>query len=165
MERLEYPLVLQYAMQGDVDALCDLTARRLKSLVGFELLTILAPDISGTHLRRIYSTDTAGYPLGLADEIRKSPWFDQLFDNRAPIIAANTDEIAAWLPDFDGFAGIGLGSLVNYPVVVADQTIGLLNLMDRPGSYDNETAHILEAELPLFAVTIADFHRLKSANR
>ncbi|MCP4316557.1 MAG: GAF domain-containing protein [Hyphomicrobiales bacterium] len=155
MERLEYPRILHHVAAGDSDALFRLAARRIKERIGYQLFTILAPDRSGTNLQRIYTTDMAGYPLGPADQIRKSPWFQQLFENKQPIIAANGEEIAAWLPDFDGFVGTDLGSLVNYPVVVSDETLGVINLMDSPESYGIETGRVLEQEVMLIAIAIA----------
>lgn len=157
MERLQYPDILTHVAKGHADALFEISARRIRKAVGFNLFTILVPDVSGSFLQRIYTTDAAAYPLGPADEVQKSPWFEQLFENRKPIIAANGDEISAWLPGFDDFDATDFGSLVNYPVVISDETIGVINLMDSPNSYGKETARLLEQESVLTAIAIAAF--------
>lgn len=155
MERLPYPQILKLVEDGDCDAVFRLAADRLNASIGYRLFTLLVPDMSGNRLRRIFTTDAEAYPLGPADEFRKSPWFDQLFGKCQPIIASNSAAIENWLPGFEGFVGTDLESLINYPLVVADETVGLVNLMDTSGSYGDETARLLDKEMLLPAIAIA----------
>ncbi|WP_136659486.1 GAF domain-containing protein [Nitratireductor sp. XY-223] len=157
MERLEYPAVLGFAAAGAHDALFALLAERLKASVGFELLTVLVADPSERQLRRIFSTDETAYPLGLADKVEPSAWFEQLFTRREPIVANNRREIALWLPDYDGFEGTDLGSLLNCPIVAADRTIAILNLTDRPGQYGPEAPVRVAPETALCAMAVSTY--------
>ncbi|WP_419909850.1 GAF domain-containing protein [Hoeflea sp.] len=157
MERLDYPSVLVHAASGSHEALFALLAGRLQTSIGFELFTVLIADPSERQLRRIYSTDVTAYPPGLADRVEPSAWFDQLFRKKEPIVAKDREEIASWLPNYDGFEGTDFGALVNYPVVADDQTIGILNLTDRAGRYDPDTPARIASETVLCSMAISAF--------
>ena len=155
MDSLPYPRILRHAAAGESEALFALAAQRIGNTVGYRLLTILVPEASGRKLHRLYTTDAESYPLGPADEVTRSAWFVQLFEKRQPVIAADPDAIAAWLPNFEGVSRDGLGALANVPIIVADETIGIINLMDSPRRYGPDTAWLLRQELPLLATAIA----------
>ncbi|MDA4848375.1 GAF domain-containing protein [Hoeflea poritis] len=157
MDRLEYPAVLGHAAAGAHEPLFALLADRLAARVGYELFTVLVADPSEQQLRRIFSTDEAAYPLGPADKVEPSAWFEQLFVRRQPIVAGNRAEIAQWLPDYDGFDGTATGSLINYPVVADDRTIAILNLTDRAGRYGPEAPARLASETGLCAMAVSAF--------
>lgn len=159
MQRLAYPAVLNHVATGAHAALFTLIAGRLEARLGFELFTVLVADPSERQLRRIFSTDEAAYPLGLADRVAPSAWFEQLFGRREPIVANDRKEIAHWLPDYDGFDGTEFGSLINYPIVADDRTIGILNLTGRAGQYGPDAAAPIGPEAVLCAMAISAYLR------
>ena len=157
MDRLEYPTVLSHAAAGAHGPLFALLADRLAARIGYGLFTVLAADPSERRLRRIFSTDEAAYPLGLADKIEPSAWFEQLFVQRQPIVAGDRAQIARWLPEYDGFDGTATGSLINYPIIAADRTIAILNLTDRAGRYGPEASMRLASETALCAMAVCAY--------
>ncbi len=159
MNHLPFPQTLRLAAAGAHDALFDRLADRLKRTVGFSHLTVLVPDEAGEYLRRIYTTDAAAHPLEPADRVEDNPWFERLFTMGEPVVAADPQEIAHWLPDYKGFAGTSHGALVNYPIVADGQTVGIINLVSRANAYDERTPGLVADSVPLAAMAIATYAR------
>jgi GAF domain-containing protein len=135
-------------------AVLDLLAHRVADRVGYSLMTILVPAPDGRLLLRIFSSNLHQYPLGDADIVEDTIWFRQLFGACSPVIANDAEEIAAWLPGFDGYVEQGYGSLANVPVVVAGRTVGILNLMADVGHFTPDRIAALREELPMAALAI-----------
>lgn len=148
------PREIVHALGKGETALFTVFANRVTAHLGESLITVLAPDQQRGCLVRIYSNDTARYPLGDADTIENNRWFRRLFAERMPVVANNEGEIAYWLPDFVAFKGTGLSSLANIPVVVAGQVIGIANLMAGPEVFTQERIRLLEGETPTAALGI-----------
>ncbi|WP_159587222.1 GAF domain-containing protein [Chelativorans xinjiangense] len=148
------PREIAHALGKGETALFTVFAKRITAHLGESLITVLAPDRRRGCLVRIYSNDTAQYPLGDADTIESNRWFRRLFAERMPVVANNESEIARWLPDFVAFKGAGLSSLANIPVVVAGQVIGIANLMSGPEVFTQERIGLLEGETPTAALGI-----------
>jgi hypothetical protein len=136
------------------DALYDLLARRLKRRPGYRLLTVLAPNEAGNRLVRLFSSDHDQYPLGNADAVSDSKWFQRLFVERAPVVANDALAILNWLPDFFDPATSGYGSLINFPVVIAEESVGLVNLTAPVGHFGDDSVRAVRNEIPLAALAI-----------
>lgn len=156
------PTMLSLAARGQHAALFDRLANRLNSSVGYAFLTVLVPEDTGKFLTRIYSTDPAGHPLGRADKVVEDPWFERLFTAGKPVFAANADEISKWLPDYLGLQGTDYGSLVNFPVVADEQTVGIINLVSEEYAYDAATLACMAEVAPLAAMAIATYVRARA---
>lgn len=145
---------LTAAVARGPDSIYALLADRLRQRPGFELLTVLAPNRAGDRLVRLFSTNTAQYPLGDADPVQDDRWFRHLFIRKEPVIANDAEAIRGWLPDYSEFAAMGYGSLANLPVVVAGEAIGVMNLMAGPGHFSAVNVAAISAELPLAAIAL-----------
>lgn len=157
MDAWGYPVALVHANSHDAAGFLELLAARLKEAPGYGLITLSVPEPAGVYLQRIYTRDPVEYPLGQADRVQHSPWFDQLFQHKSPIVANSKEEIACWLPHFQGFEGTDYGGLLNYPIVVADETIGILNLAGRQGCFPMDAGEMIASELALAAMAIGSY--------
>ena len=120
----------------------------MRAVAGDGLFTVLAVNGDADHLWRVWSSDPAHYPPGIADRIEDTVWFRRLFTERAPIIANDPETIAVWLPEFGGFAEQGYGALCNMPVVSGGDVVGLMNLMAGAGHFTPGRVAALEALVP-----------------
>lgn len=145
---------LTAAMGRGPDSIYALLANRLRQKPGFDLLTVLAPNRVGDRLVRLFSTNTGQYPLGDADPVQDDRWFRHLFVRKQPVIANDAEAIRDWLPEYSEFAEMGYGSLANLPVVVAGESIGIMNLMAGPGHFSTANVAAISAELPLAAIAL-----------
>lgn len=136
------------------EALYALLSSRLGRHPGFGLLTVLAPNRSGDMLIRLFSSNTGQYPLGDADPVQDDRWFRRLFVERRPVVANDPLEIGNWLPDYTEFVEMGYASLLNMPVVIAGESIGVMNVMGGPGHFSQAAVSAIAAETPLAALAI-----------
>lgn len=142
------------AMPEGPGAIFDVLARRIQENVGYLLMTVLVPASDASFLDRVFSTNQDQYPLGKADPIEDSIWFRRLFAEGKAIVANDVEAIRVWLPGFDAYLAQGYGSLVNIPIVLSGNTIGLLNLMDEAGHFTAKRIAVLRQELPVAALAI-----------
>ncbi|MDR3375728.1 MAG: GAF domain-containing protein [Ancalomicrobiaceae bacterium] len=145
---------LAEALGSGAPTLFALLAERLAAGPGYRLLTLLAPNAAGDRLDRLHSTDLEQYPIAPADPVEDNRWFEQLFTVGKPIVANSAAEIAEWLPDFTDFEAQGYGSLLNLPVVYGGATIGLINMMDREGHFDDANVAAVMSQVGLAALII-----------
>ena len=99
-------------------------------------------------------SDLDGFPLTEADEVEDSPWFRTLFVELRPIIANDPETILEWLPDWQSLIDMGYGSLVNLPLVIGGNAVGLLNVMASEGHFSANRLEALKAEGPLATLAV-----------
>jgi len=136
------------------EALYSLLSNRLRHRPGFGLLTVLAPNRAGDKLIRLYSSNVGQYPLGDADPVQDDRWFRRLFVERRPVVANDPEEIGEWLPDYIEFVEMGYASLLNMPIVIAGESIGVMNVMGGAGHFSPPAVSRIAAETPLAALAI-----------
>jgi GAF domain-containing protein len=141
-------------LRSGPDALYELLAQRLKRRPGFDLLTVLAPNDAGDRLIRLYSSNHNQYPLGDADIVQDDMWFRQLFSAKEAVVANDANEIRHWLPDFVEYVEMGYGSLLNLPIVISGEAIGIMNVMAREGHFSAEAVRAIGDQTPLAALAV-----------
>jgi len=116
----------------------SLLAQRL----GFRLFTamVLTPD--GQQVRRVYSTDPKAYPLAGLKQMGPTPWGDLVLRRHECFVGRDAAAIRWAFPDHELSASLGLGSVINVPVLAFGQVLGTMNLLDAEGRYG-------DADLPL----------------
>lgn len=142
------------ALEQGANALFDLLSTHIEDQVQPLLFTVLAPNVDGRRLQRLFSSDQQSFPLSAADTVEDSRWFRRLFVDMQPIIANDPETILSWLPDWQSLIDMGYGSLVNMPLITAGKAIGLINVMAAPGHFDQERLEALKAECPLAVLAV-----------
>jgi hypothetical protein len=142
------------ALRQGAAALFALLAERLRASVGHDLLTVLAVGEDRTHFVRPYTNRPDQFPLGAADKVADSPWLRRLFGEKAPIVANDIPAILHWIPEFTDAATMGYGALVNVPIVVAGDVVGLINLMGPAGHFDARRVAAIDEQTPLAALAL-----------
>ncbi len=143
------------ALGSGHDELFALLARHLAQAVHGGLLTILAPNDSGTRLIRCYSNRPDQFPLDGGDDVEDNRWFQHIFRDKQPVIANDDEEIREWLPGFTNAKSLGYESLLNFPIVMAGEVVGLINIMARRGHFDKRRLEVVEELAPLAALALA----------
>ena len=121
------------------------------SVVGHKLFTVSVTDMPAALVRRVYSNQPAAYPTSGTKPLRGNTgdWFEHVF-NRRQIFAANTiEDIAKVFPDHELIASLGLGSVINLPIVLAGDLAATVNLLDSGGHYTAERVAAAEARLAI----------------
>ncbi len=128
-----------------VNSLCDALQRAASPLATFDavghatmeilgpgLLTINAWHADAAQIERLWSSDTAAYPVGGLKSKGDSPWRRQLLERGEVFVGEGDDALAAVFDDIDTIRSLGCKAVVNVPLCRAGRVIGTFNyLADR----------------------------------
>ncbi|PAY10703.1 GAF domain-containing protein [Bradyrhizobium sp. UFLA03-84] len=122
----------------------------LSDLVSFKLLTILRVD--GTLVRRMHSSDPAGYSVGGTKDVAADAWLRAMLDAGRPVVSGTPELVRERFPDHDAIFSLGCGAVLNVPVVGAGATLGSLNLLHEAGHFSREHALVARPFAMLLAL-------------
>lgn len=113
-----------------------------RDLVGHRLFTLLYVD--GDEVARVYSNQPQEYAVAGRKRMGPTPWGDHVLKGRQPYLGCDDEAIRWAFPDHAQIKGMGLGSVINIPVLYDGACIGTMNLLDR-------AHHYTEAHVPVVA--------------
>lgn len=143
----------------DVGTLQDVE-QAVKEEVGFKLFTILAFRDQGRQMERLHSSHPREYPVGGRKDVSRDvapDWLDACLVSQTPFFGPARADVERIFKDADLITGLGCGSIINAPVLRANTTVAVLNVLDAEGAYTDQdvdkvldiarryTATILEA--------------------
>jgi GAF domain-containing protein len=114
--------------------------------IGQALFTVMRFDEATMEVERLYSSDPQAYPVGGRKRKRHTAWGAQVLTGRRVFVGEGEEAIRAAFDDHPLILGLGLRSVINVPVVVADRCYGTLNFLCERGSLSQEdvaTARLL----------------------
>jgi GAF domain-containing protein len=133
---------------SDVAAILDSTARDrdpqtslravdalAQRIFGHKLFTVMRHLADSNEVERIYSSNPAAYPLGGRKQKQGTSWGRIVLDEGQPFIARNEAELRASFPDHELILSLGIGSIMNIPVMLKGQCIGTMNVSGEAGQY------------------------------
>ena len=118
-----------------------------RSVVGHRLFTVMTVDMEAGLARRAYSSHPAEYPVSGTKPIHRDRWFDIVHGERRSFIANTIDDIAKVFPDHALIAAMGLGSVINLPVVLKGGLVATVNMLDVPLHYTPVRVKAAESQL------------------
>jgi hypothetical protein len=87
---------------------------------------------------RIYSSDTAAYPLGGRKVKRGTPWSRAVLDRGEVFVARNADDVRDAFADHALIFSLGIGSIMNVPIAWAGQRLGTMNVSHEAGWFTTD---------------------------
>lgn len=131
--------------------------------VGVRLFTVLAWDEHTGALHRVHSSHPAQYPTG-GEKVfsRQAPWIRRVVVEQKPFLGPDRDAVAEVFSDHELISSLGCAAVVNVPVVEGDLTLGVLNLLDVEGAYDDGS---VAAALPLAALAVEPLRQWHAEHR
>jgi GAF domain-containing protein len=145
-------LLAGLAEPGQPEALFTALDRLTRSLVGHRLFTLNSTD--GQTIARAYSSHPTEYPVSGRKTVGQTEWDDLVIRRRQPFLGPDRPAIRRAFPDHALIESMGLGAVINLPVVYDGATIGTLNLLDAEHRY---TAADLDRLRPFPALLIPAF--------
>jgi GAF domain-containing protein len=130
------------------------------AVVGANLFTVLLLDYEQGVMRRLYSSDKVIYPEGGADPIGDTLWERTIIGEQKPLVMEDYQALRQLLPEHETLRALGLGAMLNLPIVVGGKTIGTLNMLHEDGRYTPERVAAAEALKPA-AVTMLLLAQMK----
>jgi GAF domain-containing protein len=124
------------------------------TVLGANLFTVLLLDYEHGVMRRLYSSNPVIYPEGGADPIGDTIWERTIIGEQKPLIMEDYAALRQLLPEHETLRALGLGAMLNLPIVVGGTTIGTLNMLHDDGRYTPERVAAAEALKPAAAVLL-----------
>ncbi|WP_201863040.1 GAF domain-containing protein [Microvirga soli] len=113
--------------------------------VGYRLYTVTRMLSDGLEVERVYSTNTDVYPVGGRKPVLPNAYTQRVRGDMQPFLAKTPAEFAPLFPDHKTITDLGLGCVMNLPIVFGGTMLGTVNLLDREGVY--EERHVKKAML------------------
>ena len=134
----------------------------LARLIGHRLFTLLAVLPGGEEVQRFWSSDPAAYPLTGRKRVGPTPWGERVLAGRQSYLGRNAGDIRWAFADHELIASLGLGSVINVPVIQYGTVLGTMNLLHAEGHYDEGSLAVASRFAPLL---VAPFHAEFQASR
>ncbi|GAA3467282.1 GAF domain-containing protein [Nonomuraea roseola] len=118
--------------------------------VGARLFTVLAWIPERGALRRVHSSHPGQYPVGGEKTVEVAEgWLATCIEGRRPYLGADRAAVREIFADHELIESLGCGCVINVPVVEEGRVLGVLNLLDAEGSYDEASVAAAVALAPL----------------
>lgn len=109
-----------------------------QQVAGHELFTLLY--VAGNEVARCHSSRPAEYPVSGRKPMGDTPWGAKVLRGREPYLGPDVAGIRWAFFDHALIESMGLGSVINIPIVYNGATIGTMNLLHREHFY--QPAHV-----------------------
>jgi hypothetical protein len=149
-------LLTVLGQRGQPESLYRALDRATKAVVGHQLFTLLHVD--GDEVVRTYSSRSTEYPVSGRKPMGKTPWGDHVIRGAKPYLGRDKSGIRWAFFDHALIESMGLGSVINIPVVYDGLCIGAMNLLDAEHHY--EQRHV-EALNPYGQLLIPAFNAVR----
>jgi hypothetical protein len=133
--RLAFDVQEAWAMPGQPGAILDAAGIAFAAAVGHRLYTVTRMLAGGREVERIHSTNPEVYPVGGRKPVTPNAYTQRVRSERKPFLAKTLAQFAPLFPDHEVITGLGLGSVMNLPIVFGGAVLGTVNLLDREGAY------------------------------
>jgi transcriptional regulator with GAF, ATPase, and Fis domain len=124
------------AQSTDEQAIWAHTQQVANAVIGHLLFTVMRHDTSASDVARIYSSKAAEYPPGVKKHKGPTPWGTRVLQQGQFYIGYNSADIESNFSDHAIIASMGLASILNLPIRVANTTLGTINLLNVENYYD-----------------------------
>jgi hypothetical protein len=143
--------------RGQPDTLFSALQRAAQDLVGHRLFTLLYVD--GDDVARVHSSRTAEYPVSGRKPMGGTPWGDLVLKRRQPYLGRDMAGIRWAFFDHELIESMGLGSVINIPVVYDGDCLGAMNLLDSEHHYREERVPLVASFAPLLIPALLEARR------
>ena len=104
--------------------------------VGHKLYTVTRMLADGREVERIHSTNRDVYPVGGRKPVLPNAYTQRVRGEMKPFLAKTPASFAPLFPDHETITGLGLGCVMNLPIIFGGAVLGTVNLLDREGAYE-----------------------------
>ena len=138
-----------------------------QSVLGHRLFSCSVFDLdqSVAVAARVYSNNAKSYPVSGLKDIVPNRWTNIVIDQGNLFVANTVEEFSDVFPDYEKIAELGLGSVINIPVIIGGKFKGTVNALHEANYYTAELCdRAKELTLPaMLAFSIASEHTDESS--
>jgi GAF domain-containing protein len=117
------------------------------ALMPVRLWTVMDVDRTACLARRAFTNMPEAYPVSGTKPIPQNDWAAQVLEQRKYFVANTLEGIAKVFPDHALIGELGCGSVMNLPIVQADEVIGSVNLLDAAHHFTADRIRAVETFL------------------
>lgn len=103
--------------------------------IGAVIFSCSTFDLTAGKSRRFFTNLPDIYPVAGLKDIVRNRWTAQVLDRKQTFVANKLEEIREVFPDHAIIESLGCGSVINMPVFLANQFLGTVNILHKPGYY------------------------------
>ncbi len=130
---------------GDPDQplrICRALEKLSGETIGHQLFTVMRFDSDRSEVQRIHSSLPSAYPAGGRKQKKATAWADQVLGEMKVFRGNSPADIRSAFDDHETILGLGVGSVLNIPVVFEGRCEGTINLLHQAGWYRPEDERI-----------------------
>ena len=124
-----------WALPGQPTAVLEAAGAALMEAVGHRLYSVTVMLADGREVERIHSTMPEVYPVGGRKPVLPNAYTERVRGEMKPFLARTPAEFIPLFPDHETITGLGLGCVMNLPIIYGGAVLGTVNLLDREGVY------------------------------
>ncbi|RSN27459.1 GAF domain-containing protein [Amycolatopsis sp. WAC 01416] len=130
---------------------------KTRASIGVRLFTVLAWVPERRALRRVHSSHPDEYPVGGEKTVEVAAgWLERCITGQEPYFGPNSAAVREIFADHELIDRLGCGAVINVPVVADGRTLGVLNILDAEGSYDDDSVAVARSLAPLAAPALRE---------
>jgi GAF domain-containing protein len=137
--------------------ICQVLEKVSGEVIGHRLFTVMAFRGARSEVERIYSNQPSVYPAGGRKTKKDTAWASHVLGDMKVFRGNDAADIKSAFDDHATILGLGLGAVLNIPVVLEGRCLGTMNLLHQAGWYraEDERAGVMLAAF-LIPVLLAD---------
>ena len=112
----------------------------VQEAIGHKLFTLMRVHEASAEVERIYSSNTAAYPVGGRKQKRGTPWSRVVLDRGEVFIARNRHEVREAFTDYELIESLGIASIMNVPLAWRGRRLGTMNISHEAGWFTEQDA-------------------------
>lgn len=134
--QLALQVQVAWAAADQPQAVLEAAGKAFSRSVGYRLYTVTRMLAGGQEVERIHSTMPEIYAIGGRKPVLPNAYTQRVRQEMKPFLARTPAGFAPLFPDHETITGLGLGCVMNLPIVFGGEVLGTVNLLDREGIYD-----------------------------
>lgn len=159
MSDLLNELALSSVRPGQPGVLFETADRVLQQRFGHKLFTLLAFHPDSGEVERLYSSRPDAFPLQGRKMMGPTEWGARVLHKGEAYLGRNVEDIRWAFPDHELIASLGLGCILNRPLVWNGEVLGVLSLLQEgEGRYSEAD---LEDAAPYTSLLLPGYLKLK----
>jgi hypothetical protein len=119
-------------------AICRALETLSGETIGHRLFTVMRFDSARSEVQRIYSNMPSVYPAGGRKQKKATAWASHVLGDMKVFRGTSPADIRSAFDDHETISGLGLGSVLNIPIVFKGRCQGTMNLLHQAGWYRPE---------------------------
>jgi hypothetical protein len=118
--------------------ICEALDKVSGDVIGHRLFTVMRFHNAQAEVERIYSNMPSAYPAGGRKKKKDTAWAGHVLSDMKVFRGVDAAAIRAAFDDHATILGLGLGAVLNIPVVFDGRCLGTMNLLHQAGWYRAE---------------------------